>query len=230
MPSRILREEICDSERLNKISSDAERLCSRLMVKADDLGNFEATPPAVGPACFPRWFQCDDTRKLAKLYTQIKGWLKELSDVGLIYFYTHEGRRYLHFYKWKQRLDRIKQKFPKHPERELVATSEPSGNQVETSGMPSSVSDSDLGLAGMGSQPTTEVSNRSQELKSDEAWLDALSKNSAYSRINVFVEWGKMSAWCDVNKKKTTRRRFVNWLNRCDSPINLKPRHEGPNI
>ena len=54
---------------------------------------------------------------------------------------------------------------------------------------------------------------------SDSEWLATLSTNPAYKTINVAAEFAKMGSWCAVNNRQPTRRRFVNWLNRCDKPM-----------
>jgi hypothetical protein len=46
--------------------------------------------------------------------------------------------------------------------------------------------------------------------------LSELQENPAYRRVNVEVEYHKMTAWCAANGKQATRRRFVNWLNRIE--------------
>ena len=61
-----------------------------------------------------------------------------------------------------------------------------------------------------GSRPTTIC---------DEDWLNGLEADSTYAGINVRVEFGKMNNWCQVNRKQPSRRRFVNWLNRVERPI-----------
>jgi hypothetical protein len=61
--------------------------------------------------------------------------------------------------------------------------------------------------------------------------LDLVAKFSidpTYAGIDVKREFGKMIAWCEVNSKTPTRRRFVNWLNRAERPIN-KPKEMAPN-
>ena len=54
---------------------------------------------------------------------------------------------------------------------------------------------------------------------SDEDWLSSLESNPAYASINVRIELGKMEAWCAANGKQSSRRRFINWLNRAERPI-----------
>jgi hypothetical protein len=53
----------------------------------------------------------------------------------------------------------------------------------------------------------------------DEEWLTGLSNDPAYAGIDVRREFAKMRAWCDVNRKQPSRRRFINWLNRAEKPM-----------
>jgi hypothetical protein len=53
----------------------------------------------------------------------------------------------------------------------------------------------------------------------DDDYLTQLQGMSCYSGIDVQQEYGKAQAWCLTNGKQLTRRRFVNWLNRCDRPM-----------
>lgn len=56
----------------------------------------------------------------------------------------------------------------------------------------------------------------------DDAWIAVLSKSESYQGIDVRRELGKMRVWCETNRRQPTRRRFVNWLNRCERPIQAK--------
>jgi uncharacterized protein YdaU (DUF1376 family) len=53
----------------------------------------------------------------------------------------------------------------------------------------------------------------------DAAWLASLAADPTYKGIDVAQEHGKMARWCETNGKQPTRKRFVNWLNRCDRPM-----------
>ena len=53
----------------------------------------------------------------------------------------------------------------------------------------------------------------------DAVWLAGLRANSAYEGIDIDRCLGRMLAWCQTNRKKATRRRFVNWLNREERPL-----------
>lgn len=55
--------------------------------------------------------------------------------------------------------------------------------------------------------------------QSDEEWLKALKENPAYKGMDIDRIKGKFEAWCMTNNQDPTRRRFVNWLNREDKPL-----------
>lgn len=62
-----------------------------------------------------------------------------------------------------------------------------------------------------------------EKIKGDAEWIKTLKSNPAYAGIDVDREFSKMTAWCSVNGKEATRRRFVNWLNRAEKPLNGVP-------
>lgn len=109
MPNRIIKESICASEDLNALSSGAEILFYRLIVKADDFGIYYGNPQLVKNACFP--LKTDKELK----ESQVEGWLCELAQQGLIYWYkAQDGRNYLQFAKWAnhQRTRANQSKYP----------------------------------------------------------------------------------------------------------------------
>lgn len=63
------------------------------------------------------------------------------------------------------------------------------------------------------------IKKESKLTLTDEQWLDAIKKNQAYKSISIETEKGKCEAWCFTNGKVFSRRRFVNWLNRAEKPM-----------
>jgi hypothetical protein len=63
--------------------------------------------------------------------------------------------------------------------------------------------------------------------QSDSQWLVSLKEDNTYAGIDVEREFGKMSQWCKVRKKKATRRRFINWLNGAERPCTPEWRPTG---
>jgi len=53
----------------------------------------------------------------------------------------------------------------------------------------------------------------------DSEWIEELANDSTYSGIDVKREFGKMTNWCKVKQITPTRRRFINWLNRAEKPM-----------
>ena len=57
------------------------------------------------------------------------------------------------------------------------------------------------------------------EKQTDAQWLAGIKADPAFAGIDVEREHAKCIRWCSENGKQQTRRRFINWLNRCDRPI-----------
>lgn len=79
--------------------------------------------------------------------------------------------------------------------------------------------------------PITSAPTSKEGALSDDQWLSKLETQECYAALRVRAEFGKMQSWCEVNRKSPTRKRFINWLNRCERPMaKLKPddrqRHE----
>jgi hypothetical protein len=110
MPSRILYDTICTSQKLGKVSDAAEVLYYRLLVKADDYGRFYADADIVQGECV--------IKKKWKPGTVEKA-LQELHGVGLIILYMSKDERYLVFEKWRQRRRADSSRFPDPAESDV---------------------------------------------------------------------------------------------------------------
>lgn len=106
MPNRVLRDWT-DSKPVNSLSWQEEVLFTRIIMKADDYGNFNADPQIVKSLCFPR--------KNGMRESDISAWLKAIETAGVIRFYNAKGDTFLHIRNFKQRLDKSKRKFPEEP-------------------------------------------------------------------------------------------------------------------
>ena len=107
MPNRIIKESICTSEDLDKLSPMAEILFYRLIVKADDYGAYYGNVAIVKSNCFP-------LKSDAITCDQVSEWMQELVSAGLIDTYKADGRDYIQLHKWKnhQQIRAKKRKFP----------------------------------------------------------------------------------------------------------------------
>lgn len=109
MPNRIIKESICTSEDIAKLSIEAEVLFYRLIVNADDYGCYFGNPSLVKSRCFP--LKSDDIHS-----EQVDTWLEELAKAGLIIRYTAADERdYCQFVKWNKH-QRVRQSEHKYPQ------------------------------------------------------------------------------------------------------------------
>ena len=107
MPIRMLRDWT-DSEAVDKLTADAERLFVRLIMKADDYGCFHANPRLVKSLLFPLKDGLRDA--------DVSRWIAECEKAGLIRLYEDvAGKPYLEIRNFGQRLKSSKRKYPAPP-------------------------------------------------------------------------------------------------------------------
>jgi uncharacterized phage protein (TIGR02220 family) len=108
LPNRIIKESVCTSENINRLSYAAEVLFYRLMVKADDFGCYHGNVKIIKGTCYP--LKSDDIKD-----KQMIEWIDELVKAGLIFLYSAEdGKQYIKLAKWEkhQQTRAVKPKFP----------------------------------------------------------------------------------------------------------------------
>lgn len=103
MPNRILRDWT-DSDRVNSLSAEAERLFIRLIMKADDYGRYFADTKRIKSFLFPL--------KEGLRETDISRWLAECESAGLLRFYQATGKRFLELFNFDQRLRNMRKIHP----------------------------------------------------------------------------------------------------------------------
>ena len=108
MPNRIIKESICTSEDVAKLSMGAEILFYHLMVKADDFGVYFGNEQIIKNTCFP-------LKSSEIKLKQVESWLNELVKTGLLFAYVAEdGKKYVQFTKWAKH-QQIRAKKSKYP-------------------------------------------------------------------------------------------------------------------
>lgn len=104
MANRILRDWT-DSEKIDNLSAEAERMFVRIMMKADDFGYFHANEKLLLAALFPL--------KVGIISPNIiSEWLLELEKAELIVTYIANDRKYLKINNFGQRLRKMVSRFP----------------------------------------------------------------------------------------------------------------------
>lgn len=126
MPNRIIKESICVSEQIDRLSYFDEITFYRLLVNCDDYGCFDARAKVLKARLFPL--------KDVKL-SEVEAALKHLAGIGLIQLYTVDGQPYLKVVKWAdhQRVRVSKHKYPTPDEGTQLAEDCENSRQVAAS-------------------------------------------------------------------------------------------------
>lgn len=130
MPNRIIKESICYSEDVNKLSWAEEVFFYRLIVHCDDYGRLDARPAILKAKLFPLK---DITAK------QVETFLNKLVTVGMVRVYEYDRQPFLQLLAWEkhQQIRAKKSKYPAPDKLQLMIddelnnySSEINGNQM----------------------------------------------------------------------------------------------------
>jgi hypothetical protein len=158
MPNRILRDWT-DSDAINALSAEQERLFVRLIMVVDDFGCFYADPRRVKVSCFP--FNESVT------FEHVAKWLRALSP-RLVRLYAADGKEYLEIRNFNQRLRQMRRKFPEPPKENLNPETNP---RIETNALVSQLTDNCQSFDGqltVNCQTDETAEKRQQAAKRDE--------------------------------------------------------------
>jgi hypothetical protein len=89
----LVRDNVCESKKLDAVSDGAQALWFRLLTKADDYGNYYADPQFIKTGCFPL--------KPKMRLDRISNLIEELVSVGLLIPYEADGRKLFHITKFE---------------------------------------------------------------------------------------------------------------------------------
>ena len=222
MPNRILKQSICSSDNIDKLSWFEEVLYYRLIVNCDDYGLFDGRPSMIKNSLFPL--------KENLTTSSVMKAIEKLETVGLISTYYVEGKPYLSLPTWDchQTIRAHKSKYPKPSESDKQASEiickqmqadvsviqsntnpNPNPNPNPISATPLAESDSVTVIA----LPLNDGTEKAVTEEEVEKW------QGLYPAVDIMSELRKMVGWLDGNpKNKKTRAgigRFINsWLSR----------------
>jgi uncharacterized phage protein (TIGR02220 family) len=118
LPNRILKESICTSDNLDRLSPEQEVLFYRLVVHCDDFGRFDGRPRVIRAACFP--LKDEVTPEM------VVEWLSSLVAAELVRVYEVAGKPYIQFVTW-DRHQQIRAKRSKFPDPNAAPQASDSG-------------------------------------------------------------------------------------------------------
>ncbi len=108
MPTRLLKESICTSEDINRLSPEEEVFFYRLIVQCDDYGYFLASPVILRGRCFPHRIDLITNDIICQ-------WLQSFVIIGLATVFEVEGSFYLCLPSWESH-QQIRAKKRRYPE------------------------------------------------------------------------------------------------------------------
>lgn len=105
-----------------------------------------------------------------------------------------------------------------HVNRQPTSSQRTANGQLTTNGIQRELENV---RTGEGNPPLAAVA-AARVPKTSAAIIAELSASKAYQGIDVAREYAKMQEWCRRNSKQASEKRFVNWLNRIEIPIEQK--------
>lgn len=183
MPNRLIRDGLLESEAVLSLPVEARWLYVSILLSADDVGLFDATP-------FRLARRADVRREMADKLVQM------LSDVDLIRLYEVDGKRYGFIPKYGQRLQLRRHKHPVPPMALLQGDSE-AIKKINDLGSKSTVNNGESRMDNRSSPPESESEAEAKEEKSSQALLadTAPRKRSADRGSRLASEWVLPKSW-----------------------------------
>ena len=110
MPNRIIKETICYSDDIDRLSAFAETVFYRLLVRVDDYGRIDARPSFLKSMLF--------VTKTGVSEKNVSEAVAQMASLGLVRLYEVDGKPFLCLPKWHlhQRIRDSKAKYPEPPQ------------------------------------------------------------------------------------------------------------------
>lgn len=105
MPNRLIKESVCTSDNLDRLSWFEEAMFFRLIVNCDDYGRMDARPAIIRSRLFPLKTVTDG---------QIEKALQSLRSADMIDLYVVDGRSFLQMRTWEKH-QQVRAKRSKYP-------------------------------------------------------------------------------------------------------------------
>ena len=219
MPNRIIKESLCDSEKIAALSDFEFRLWVGLITQADDAGRGDARPAIIKGRVFP-------FRERLSI-KDIDAALQVLAAKGCVSLYTVDGKPYFLFPGWvkHQRVRDCKPKYPEPLENYIPPQSAAScGELPQSAALIQSESESES-QPDISAEPQATHAPPVVELPLNDGDIYPVTQEQAaewgslYPAVDVMQQLRAMKGWLNANPaKRKTRRgilRFVNgWLSR----------------
>jgi hypothetical protein len=216
MPNRILKESICTSDTIDRLSWFEEVFFYRLIVNCDDYGRMDARPAILKARLFPLK---SVTEK------QVEAALNTLRTAGIVEVYTCDNRPYLQLRTWDkhQQIRAKKSKYPSMDEADSIVNQMISDdfkcprNPIQSESNPNPNTNPNVCAEQAPAPPpvATLPLNDDSEYPVTQEQVDEWKE--LYPAVDVMQQLRNMRGWLNANKTRRKTRagilRFINgWL------------------
>jgi hypothetical protein len=206
MPNRIIKESICTSKDINRLSAEEEVLWYRIIVNCDDHGYLDAEPAILRAKTFPRRIDTV-TDEL------IVSWLQSLARLDMVRVFEKDGGFYLCLPAWTTH-QQVRAKRSKYPQIDdtcrILQASEITCNHLISD-------DCKCPRNPIQSNPIR-IQSESKASPRTEVTADfLLTMKQLFPNVNVDLEWAHCQAWCRDKNKSPSRSRLMNWLKKAST-------------
>lgn len=215
MRARNLKPGFFKNEDLAECEPLARILFSGLWCMADRSGRLEFRPKRIKAEVLPY-----DNCNIEKL-------LKQLSDKNFILIYAVNNDNYIEILNFGRHQNphckEAESLIPAPVKHSANTVQAPDENGSRPADSPFLIPDSGFPLPDSPIQREAVSQKKAkQPALSDDDFLKSLKDNPVYEGLDVDELYQKMLVWCKTNGKKPTKRRFVNWLNREERPLQAR--------
>ncbi len=186
MPNRLIKESICTSESVDKLTAFQETVFYRLIVNCDDYGRMDARPDILASKLFPL--------RRAMPTKKMKDSLEALANAELVTIYEVDGKPFLQMKTWNkhQQVRAKKSKYPA-PETATQATDNTCNQMIsDSSKCPRNPIQSESNTESESNTNTNPTRMRAREEETDdgfEAFWNAYPRKVGGSIQQAYLEY-----------------------------------------
>lgn len=213
MPNRIIKESVCSSETIDRMTWFEECFFCRLWTACDDYGRMDARPAILKSKLFPL--------KERLSLKDIQNALQKMVDIGCVITYECDGKPYLYLPSWEVH-QQVRAKRSKYPAPESTCNHMISDagtcprNPIQSESESNSCPEQEP-LASVPEEPPVILFPLNDGTKYGISRSQCREWEGLYPAVDVMQQLRGMKGWLDANPKKRKTKggiiRFVNgWL------------------
>ena len=211
MPNRIIKESICFSESIRKLSWFEEVFFYRLIVNCDDYGRLDARPEILQARLFPLRRDITESTVLKTLNV--------LTAAGMVQVYTYDSKPFLQLTAWEQH-QQIRATKSKYPAPDDTSCNQMISDDIKCPRNPIRIRESYSDICTEQDAPAPKGTLPLNDGTDYPIYADQIEKwESLYPSVDVKQELRTMLGWLESHPQKRKTKRGINafingWLAR----------------